>query len=59
MAKKMNEILRDIARNEYQTDEIEVDEKPALSPSSDGGTWVAAWVWVSDAMVDTYKKAQT
>ena len=33
------------ARLEYASDELEIDDTPAVSPSDDG-TWVAAWVWV-------------
>lgn len=36
-----------VARNEYVTDEVEIDDEPELSPSEDG-CWVAAWVWVSN-----------
>lgn len=39
-----------VARREYATDEIEIDDNPNISPSDDGGTWVAAWVWVSDGV---------
>lgn len=35
------------ARNQYASDEIEIDEEPKTSPS-DEGCWVAAWVWVSN-----------
>lgn len=29
--------------------EIEVDESPVVSPGRDGGAYVQAWLWVSDA----------
>lgn len=38
------------ARELYCTDELEIDEAPAVS-AGDGGVWVAAWVWVYDEQV--------
>jgi hypothetical protein len=35
------------ARREYASDELRIDDKPAVSPCDDGA-WVAAWVWVWD-----------
>lgn len=35
------------ARELYADDETEIDDDPAVSHADDG-TWVAAWVWVSD-----------
>lgn len=40
-----------VARNEYQTDEIEIDDAP-LQSRGDDGVWVSAWVWVSDEDVE-------
>lgn len=34
------------ARMNYASDEIEIDEEPAVSRADDG-VWVAAWVWLS------------
>ena len=32
---------------ELATDELEIDDHPAVSPGEDGsGCWVAAWVWI-------------
>ena len=39
--------LREAAHDEYGTDEVEIDDEPAIAPA-DGGTWVAAWVWMPD-----------
>lgn len=30
---------------------VEIDDKPSISRSTDGGAYVAAWVWVSDSDV--------
>ena len=41
------------ARDHYavgSNDDIEIDDKPNLSPA-DGGIWVSAWVWVTDGEV--------
>lgn len=38
-----------VARREYATDDVEIDDNPKISPSEDG-CWVAAWVWVSDGL---------
>lgn len=35
------------ARELYADDETEIDDDPAVSHADDG-TWVAAWVWVSN-----------
>lgn len=34
------------ARDNYATDECEIDDCPAVS-EADNGVWVSAWVWVS------------
>lgn len=39
--------LREAAHDQYGTDEIEIDDEPAIASAS-GGTWVAAWVWMPD-----------
>lgn len=39
------------ARDLYADDECEIDDAPATS-AGDGGTWVAAWVWVSNDDVE-------
>lgn len=36
------------ARAIWASDDLEIDDKPKVSPS-EGGAWVAAWVWVADA----------
>lgn len=40
------------ARNYYQTDDVEIDDNALISPNDEGGRWVAAWVWVSDEMME-------
>lgn len=42
------------ARNEYATDDVEIDDDPRISPSDSGGMWVAAWVWVSDEIAQAH-----
>lgn len=39
--------LRDLADELYGDDECEIDDEGAGTSSSDDGTWVQAWVWVS------------
>ena len=34
-----------------QTEDLEVDDNPIVSPG-DGGVWVSAWVWVPMALDD-------
>jgi len=36
------------AREAYASDSIEIDDAPAVSRGTDGGAFVAAWVWVAD-----------
>lgn len=36
------------ARDEYQTDEIEIDDDAVQSRGDDPGTFVSAWIWVAD-----------
>lgn len=38
--------LAQSARDEYASDELEIDEEPRFS-HSDSGSWVSAWVWVA------------
>lgn len=33
------------ARDEYATDDVEIDDEPDIS-EAENGVWVAAWVWV-------------
>lgn len=35
------------AREEYASDECEIDDNP-LTSRGDAGCWVSAWVWVCD-----------
>lgn len=39
--------MREAANDRYGTDDIEIDDEPATS-AGEGGTWVAAWVWIED-----------
>jgi hypothetical protein len=34
-----------VARQLFQTDDVEIDDDAAVSISPDG-TWVSAWVWI-------------
>ena len=38
--------LRDMARDKYACDDLEIDDD-AKTSRGDDGAWVAAWVWVS------------
>jgi len=40
--------LRILARQQYATDELEIDEDAEVSRSTDRAGWVAAWVWVDE-----------
>ena len=44
--------MREAAHDTYGTDEIEIDDEPATA-QADGGTWVAAWVWIEEPEVET------
>ncbi len=47
MTNEEKEVLRAQARNEYGSDEIEIDDEAEVSETGDGtGVWVAAWVYV-------------
>lgn len=40
-----------VARREYVTDDVDIDDNPNISPLVDkSGCWVAAWVWVSSGL---------
>lgn len=43
--REMQERFRDLAKQEYVSDEIEFETDAKVSPS-DHGAWVAAWVYV-------------
>lgn len=34
------------ARDQYETDDVEIDDNAGISPSDDG-VWVQAWVWLA------------
>lgn len=36
------------ARENYASEDIEIDDTPEVSAGGDPGVWVAAWVWVRD-----------
>lgn len=40
------------ARELYQTDDTEIDDFNVATSEGDGGTWIAAWVWLADATED-------
>lgn len=55
MNANQREAVIQLARQNYaepSNDDIEIDDKPTLAMSDDG-TWVQAWVWVSDEDVKT------
>lgn len=37
------------ARDEYASDEINIDDGAPVSETDEGGYWVGAWVWISTA----------
>lgn len=43
--KKSDKIYRDFARDNYGTDEVQVDEDAVFSDAEEG-VWVEAWLWV-------------
>ena len=54
---RTNEGYIKAARKLYQQDgEVEIDQNCAISYSTDGGAYVAAWVWVSDLDVTFPRK---
>ena len=51
--KKSNKPTRteyvNLARDLYQTDDVEIDDNAKLSLTGEGRSgWVAAWVWIAD-----------
>lgn len=38
----------EVAREEYQCDDIEIENDAKVSRTA-GGAWVGAWVWIKDA----------
>jgi hypothetical protein len=38
---------RERARDLYGSDDVEIDEN-ARASRGEGGTWIAAWVWLGD-----------
>lgn len=49
--------IRTAARNVYGGDNIEIDEDAKVSAATDGGSWVAAWVYLSNETLDTFEGA--
>lgn len=43
--------LVEVAQGIYQSDDVNVDPSATTSESEDG-TWVSAWVWVSDSEIE-------
>lgn len=43
--KSAQDLIRDKARDLYQSDDISFDAEPDVSLAEDGA-WVEAWVWV-------------
>lgn len=46
MTEQSDETLRERARAQYGSDEIEVDDDAQISRAQDGGAWVQAWVYI-------------
>lgn len=44
---------RQAARDEYHTDECNIDEDALASRDGEGNLWVLAWVWVNAEMLGT------
>jgi hypothetical protein len=40
---------REVARDKYETDDCQIYETDAVDLDCEGGCWVTAQVWVSDA----------
>jgi hypothetical protein len=40
------------ARDEYQTDDVEIDDEGVPTSEGENGTWVGAWVWIADPEPD-------
>jgi len=55
---KADPALIEDARATYGSDEIEIDEDAGTSRGEDAGTWVAAWVWVPDALDEDEEPAE-
>ena len=49
--------LRELAQDQYGTDDVEIDDEPATSPA-DNGTWVSAWVWIAQDDADLEEAAE-
>jgi hypothetical protein len=47
VGREVRRFEREAAFDQYATDDIEIDDEPAISRADDG-TWVAAWVWIAD-----------
>jgi hypothetical protein len=45
-----DETLINKARDLYQTDDVEIDDLEVKTSVAEGGTWVAAWVWVPEEL---------
>ena len=46
----MSDNLIDKAREQYASDDLEIDDDAKVSESSEGA-WVQAWVWLDNAEV--------
>jgi hypothetical protein len=44
--------IRRIAREIYG--DVEIDDDAQVQPATEGGSWVAAWVYVSNKTLDEY-----
>lgn len=53
-----NDDIRDAAREQWQENDLEIDDQCYLSPGGDeDGMWVSAWVWVNDKEIVSQVRA--
>jgi hypothetical protein len=45
---------RAVARKLYGSDEVEIDADAEVAAATDGGSWVAAWVYLSNETLDAW-----
>lgn len=46
LAPPNREAIIELARDKYQTDDVEIDDDARVVPSDKGSWWVQAWVWI-------------
>ena len=48
----------DAAREEYASDDVEIDDD-AVCSMAESGAWVSAWVWVADAVNELKNRVES